>query len=261
MNHKIITLLTDFGTKDGYAGSMKGVIKSALPDADIVDISHDISPFDIDEAAYSVFNYYSSFPEGTIHLAVVDPGVGGSRKGIIVKTEKYYFIGPDNGIFKLIFSFEKNKVYTIIKDKFSISGNTFHGRDIFAPAAVKIAGGEDITSFSLADDSVHSPVDLYRYDKNKSQIETKAITVDRFGNIIIPFTKNDLLKIGKIINGVEVKNKYIDSISAYYDQFNTGRLLVLWNSRGFLEIAANRSSAAAVLGFNKHSDKIHIKLR
>ena len=261
MSRNIITLLTDFGTKDGYAGSMKGVIKSALPDADIVDISHDVTPFDIDETAYSVFNYYSSFPAGTIHLVVVDPGVGGSRKGIIVKTEKYYFIGPDNGIFKLIFSFEKNTVYTIQKDKYSISGNTFHGRDIFAPAAAKIASGADIKSFAVMEDNERRSDELYHYDKTKSQIETKAITVDRFGNIIMPFTKDDLLKTGKIISGVKLKNTTIDSVSFYYAQRKPGNFLALWNSRGFLEIAANRSSAASILGYTKSDDKIYIKLK
>ena len=261
MSRRIITVITDFGTKDGYAGSMKGVIKSALPEAEIVDISHDITPFDINEAAYSIYNYYSSFPDGTVHLAVIDPGVGGERKGIIVKTDKYYFVGPDNGIFKLIFSFEEYEIYTILTDRFNNYSHTFHGRDIFAPVAAEIAGGIDLNEISVLEKNERAPVSLFHFDQANGQIETNAVTVDRFGNIITPFTKKDLQKTGKRIAGVKIKNKIIDSISAYYGQHNEKELLVLWNSLGFLEIAANRSSAVKLLDFDKNLDKIHIELK
>ena len=104
MSKRIVTLLTDFGTKDGYCGSIKGVIKSYYPDAEIIDISHDIDPYDIRGAAFCLHSYYSFFPKDTIHVAVVDPGVGSTRRPLIIRTAQHYFVGPDNGIFRFIFN-------------------------------------------------------------------------------------------------------------------------------------------------------------
>ncbi len=261
MRRKIITLLSDFGTKDGYAGSMKGVIKAALPEADIIDISHDIAPFDVNEAAYCLYSYYSSFPTGTVHLAVVDPGVGSGRKGIIIKTDKYYFIGPHNGLFKLILYFEKCSVYEILMDDAVKYSATFHGRDLFAPAAAKIAAGLDINMFADEIKKFNIPSSLYSIDKKNRVIAAKALTVDRFGNIITPLSKNDLLASDRNIEEVTVKGIKLNTIRSFYDENKRGRLLLLWNSLGFLEISANRASAVELIQFNKISDTIHIKLK
>lgn len=113
MTRKIVTLLTDFGTLDGYVGSIKGVLKSHYPNADVVDISHEVEPFDIRGAAFSLHSYYSFFPKGTIHIVVVDPGVGSSRRPLLVRTAQHYFIGPDNGVFKFIFNREAYTAYQL----------------------------------------------------------------------------------------------------------------------------------------------------
>jgi len=262
MNSQIITLLTDFGTKDGYSGSLKGVIKSIVPDCEIVDISHDIIAYDINEAAYCLLNYYSSFPKGTIHMAVVDPGVGSDRKGIIIQTENYCFVGPDNGIFNLIFPLENYSIFAINDDNkyFTDISDTFHGRDIFAPLAAWLSSGAKPEKFGEKTNNL--PVrNLYRYDSEKEIVISPVLTIDKFGNIITAFTKYDLKKIGKKVDEIELKGLKIRTIDSFYAMKKEKELLALWNSLGFLEIAANKSSAADILKFDKNVEKIIIKLK
>lgn len=254
----VITFLSDFGTLDGYAGSVKGVIKSLAPQCEIIDISHDIKAFDIQSAAWTLLNYYSSFPAGTVHLAVVDPEVGSRRLPIIMQTADYFFVGPDNGIFKLTAEREEHTCYKI--NPVSTAGSTFHGRDIFAPAAVKLALGTPAQELgkktgSRLDDSFS----LFRV--KGEFVETKAIAVDHFGNIITGFHKDDLGPLGKQgIHSISIKNFQILGINEYYAERKPGELLALWNSMNFLEIALNSGSAAAKISFNKDLDKIIIKI-
>lgn len=263
MSRKIVTLLTDFGTKDGYAGSIKGVLKRMYPDTEIIDISHEIDPFDIKSAAYCLHGYHSHFPKDTIHICVVDPGVGGSRRPLLIRTAQHYFIGPDNGIFRFIFTREAYTAYEIIPDKLTgleISP-TFHARDIFAPAAGKILNGVNAEKFAKRLDERTEIPNLF-FTKEGDSLKLETITIDRFGNIVTGFSKRDLERLKKnIIEQVTVKDFTTNEINVYYEEKKDNELMALWNSMDFLEIAQVNGNAAKSLKFNKNIDIISIKIK
>ena len=156
---KTITLLTDFGTKDPYVGIMKGVILSTNPDVRIVDITHEVDPQDVREGAFLVEEYYRYFEKGTIHVAVVDPTVGSDRKPIVFSKDGYFFIGPDNGLFTLLYD-DNVRAYAIENRRYMLKkiSATFHGRDIFAPAAAYLSSGVQLSSLgSVVQDPVRLP--------------------------------------------------------------------------------------------------------
>jgi len=190
----IITLTTDYGVKDAFTASMKGVILKINPQAQIVDITNEISPQDIWEAAFTLRSAYSHFPKGTVHLAVVDPGVGSGRRPIIVVTESFYFVGPDNGLFTLIYQeAERIRVHHITSAHYYLPnpGPTFHGRDIFAPVAGWLAKG--IPSGNFGDeitDYVKMNIPVPKISQNS--IEGHVVHIDRFGNIITNIIYKDI---------------------------------------------------------------------
>ena len=149
MRKPILTLTTDFGTRDHFAGVMKGVILGICPEAEIVDISHEVQPFEISEGAYLVAQAYPHFPAKTVHVAVVDPGVGTARRPILVETAGQYFIGPDNGVLAMVYSNLTHKARAITNEKYFLHpiSRTFHGRDIFAPSAAHLAKGARPSTF------------------------------------------------------------------------------------------------------------------
>lgn len=263
MHKKIVTMLTDFGTKDGYTGCVKGVIKSHYPDAEIIDISHEIDPFDIKEAAFCLHNYYSYFPKGTIHLAIVDPGVGSTRRPLLIRTAQHFFIGPDNGIFRFIFNKEAYTAFALNADELNTNKEsyTFHARDIFAPAAGKILRGMTCEQLgSRLDERTEIPNLFFSKGPNNT-LELEAVAIDRFGNIITGFSKRDIDRMKKqSVDHIGVKEFETSAINLYYAEKNDGELMVLWNSMGFLEIAASNDSAAKKLKFDKKKDRIIIKL-
>lgn len=263
MSRKIVTLLTDFGTKDGYAGSIKGIIKSLYRDAEIIDISHDIDPYDIKGAAYSLNGYYGYFPKETIHICVVDPGVGGTRRPLIIRTAQNYFIGPDNGIFRFIFNREAYTLYEIIPE-WVVGGKvspTFHARDIFAPAVGKILNGVNCEKLGRRLDKITEIPNLF-FTKNEDRLKLEIITVDRFGNIITGFSKLDLERLKKnVVKDIRIKEFSTDKISTYYEQKKAGELMALWNSMGFLEIAEVNGNAARRLKLDKEIDTVSILIK
>jgi S-adenosylmethionine hydrolase len=178
----IITLLTDFGTADGYAGEMKGVILSAVPYATIVDISHDIPPQDIELARLTVARYWRRFPAGTVHLAVVDPGVGSSRAAIAVQSDDRFLVGPDNGLLSPALLMPESRVVQLPVPQHAAP--TFHGRDLFAPAAARLASGVPLEQLGTP-----SPAPVIRRTPEVRRGENgdlvgEVIAVDRFGNAI-----------------------------------------------------------------------------
>ena len=184
---KIITLTTDFGTSDPYVGIMKGVILSINPKAKIIDITHSIPPQDIISAGVTIKNSFSFFPEKTIHLAVVDPGVGSKRSPLLIKTEKYFFIGPDNGLFSSIISNEKiENIVKITNKNYFLKkvSRTFHGRDIFAPVTAHLSTGKRPDTFGP---DLKNPI-ITPFPKpcivNKNEAEGEVIHIDRFGNLL-----------------------------------------------------------------------------
>lgn len=266
---RTITFLTDFGTKDGYAASVKGRILRMTPGVRIMDITHDIDPFRIDQAAYTLFNYYDSFPKGTIHLAVVDPGVGSSRAGLLIQSAKYFFIGPDNGIFSAIYDREGYTAYLLndqeieryLPDNARIS-RTFHARDIFGPAAALLAQEIPVRKITRMVSGSFKPVVLPPAEiKPGNRIDIRINAVDRFGNIITSFHRDQLPLLKKIrVSDVTYKNFETKQLAGTYSDVPTGSPLVLWGSSGFLEIAVNKGSAADYFDSHPNEDRIELTL-
>ncbi len=260
---RVITLITDFGTQDAYVGIMKGVILSINPEVQIVDITHEIEPGDIYTAAFLLKDAYSFFPKGTIHVAVIDPGVGGERRAIAVRIKDYFFVGPDNGLFWPIISENKDAlVIHLTNKKYFLPdiSTTFHGRDIFAPVAAYISKGVEITDMGvLIDDPVR--IELKKAVFERDKIIGQAIRTDRFGNIITNISKEDLLhffgdtsQLEVYIDGIKIPN-----ISRCYSEVDLGEFLALIGSSGLLEISVNMGNAFKLL--NKELKNIKIEVR
>jgi S-adenosylmethionine hydrolase len=261
----IVSFLSDFGSEHGYVGSVKGVILTHNPAAAIIDISHQVESFNVREAAYILFTYYKYFPSKTVHLAVIDPGVGSDRDPIVIETSNYYFVGPDNGLFSEIISREAVKIYKIIPEKLlNINGivntfsATFHARDIFAPAAALLSKGVSINLISEKFEKKPVVFSIH-YSFNNDVIKAEIMAVDRFGNLITNLLRDDFeQRIGGEIKEIRIKNDVITDLSNTYSDAECGQLLALWGSSGFLEISVNRGNASKILSCNTGSDKVAI---
>ncbi len=248
---KIITFLTDFGMKSGYVAQMKGVV-SAITDARIVDITHDIKAHDLREGAFVLQTTVSHFPIGTVHVAVVDPTVGTDRKGIIVTTKSHVLVGPDNGLLMPAAHFLGDfTVYEITNAKYMLNSvsNTFHGRDIFAPVAAHIIKGVPFEKIG------RKTSDFVDMDFGRSEISDKTATgtiiyIDRFGNIITNINGIKLVEVlgyGKRIM-VSIGNKQKEVIFVKsYGFVKKGQILATIGSSNYLEIGINKGDAAEKL--------------
>ena len=247
----IITLLTDFGSQDYFAAAMKGVILSINPAAQIVDISHEIPPQDIHAAAFNLLATYKDFPSNTIHVAVVDPGVGSARRAVLIECAEQFFVGPDNGIFSWICEREgKYHAIHLTNEKFfqhPVSA-TFQGRDIFAPVAAALSNGAAPEGFGAAIKSLIHLDSLKPKTLSDGVIEASIIHIDRFGNCITNLT-GELL--GEDLGGVNlvVGGREITSFCKYYREAEDkeSEVFCIIGSAGFLEIVAANRSAAAIL--------------
>lgn len=257
----IITLLTDYGTRDHFVASMKGVINSINPQANVIDISHEVAAQDIIEAAFLIRSCYSYFPPLTIHVVVVDPSVGSSRKPIIVSTENHFFVAPDNGVLSLVYEVDPpTAVVEISAEHYQLPeiSKTFHGRDIFAPAAAWLSKGTDISNFG---DPVENYVQL-SLPKPKAtaegQITGMVLQVDRFGNLITNISNDDFLAAREKFPGnhfkVSIGGKEIQELREFYSELKKGELMALFGSTRFLEIAQNQGSAAKTLGLSRGAE-------
>lgn len=252
MSHeRIITLTTDFGYKDPFVGEMKGVILSINPSVNLVDITHGIEPHNIEEGAFVIGSSCKYFPPGTIHIAVVDPGVGSERRAIILEADGHYFVGPDNGIFSYVLSFSKKiKVIHITEERYMLSKDspTFQGRDVFAPVAAWLSRGGEPDKFGCVVD------DIKRFEMPLPEIEGDIISgqvvyIDRFGNAITNIRKIDLQKLGEKFC-IEIKGKTIYPVKSY-SQAVGSNLSCLINSSGHLELFVNMDSASRLFDINK----------
>lgn len=245
----IVTLLSDFGVEDYYVGAIKGVILSRCSHARLIDISHGIAPQNVVSAAYVLLGAYQQFPAGTIHLAVVDPGVGSSRRGIILRTDRYTFVGPDNGLFSLVTP-ESAEAFEIRPSRYlpaSVS-NTFHGRDIFAPVAAALAGGVKPEDLGLPIRDPHRLAPLAQV--TGSDIRSEIIHIDRFGNGVTGIENRYLdsevlpssfaLRTGDMI--IRVQKRFYSE-----EPVVPGESFVIWGSLNFLEISVTNGSAAQLL--------------
>ena len=244
---KITALLTDFGTKDYFVGAIKGVILSVNPNANIIDITHEIEPQNIASAGFTLRACYKNFPKQTIFVAVVDPGVGSNRKAITVETDDYYFVAPDNGLLSFVFNGRDDfKVFELTEEKFFAQNvsSTFHGRDVFAPAAAHLSTGVQPDEFGRrTTDYICLNEPAPNVESNET-IVGEIIHIDRFGNLVTNLTKEDLPD--KFV--LEVNNIRINRIRNYFAEAEKGELFIIFGSANFLEIVAFKESAADLIG-------------
>jgi len=263
----IITLLTDFGTEDAYVGVMKGAILSINPSAVVVDVCHYIDPQDVIEAAYLIKSSYRYFPKGTVHIIVVDPGVGGNRSIVAVEFSGHIFLAPDNGVLTLLM--DEGEIDTIVRVEntryfLNSISQTFHGRDILAPVGAHISKGVPIETLG----SHLGMQDLIRlsipkpYISDKDELIGTIISIDRFGNCISNINENCLNKFVK--NGsekrleIKIGKTIIKSLSRSYTGVESGCPLAIIGSFGYLEIALNCDNASRQLNVEK-GDTITLK--
>jgi hypothetical protein len=248
MKNPIIALVTDFGTEDGYVGAMKGRILSICPEANVIDISHNIPPYDVRRAAFCLNNCYPYFPDKAIFVAVVDPGVGSHRNGLVVKTSQHHFVGPDNGIFSFVYRREGYQASEIRLKAFSedISA-TFHGRDVFSRVAAWIAAGRDLDKYLKPLKEVES---FLKPPQKITEHEflPRIIHIDHFGNLILDFHKNDLRALENVSQlRVRFQDIELTEIDETFASVEEGEMVLTWDSSDFLQIAQNMGSAAKKL--------------
>ena len=257
MADPIITLTTDFGTSDHLVGAMKGVILNINPAARIVDINHSVAPFDILDGALSLANSYRYFPPRTIHVIIVDPGVGTDRRPILVSGEKQFFVAPDNGVLSMIYEREPCTVRHITAEHYFLNpvSPTFHGRDIFAPTAAWLsktlqteAFGEVVTDFVR--------FTLPKAKSSGQSVKGVVLRVDAFGNLMTNLTAEDI-PIGALDGGpikLAVNGKPVVKFAQTFASGAPGELIAVIGSAGYVEIAVNRGSAARTLGVNRGAE-------
>jgi S-adenosylmethionine hydrolase len=258
---RIITLTTDFGINEHYVGAMKGVILSINPDVKIVDICNCVQSFDIFDGALTISQAYEYFPSGTIHIVVVDPGVGTTRRPIMVAAHKQLFVAPDNGVLSLVYEREPERVSVrhLTAEHYFLHPvcPTFHGRDIFAAVAANLSKGVQVTKFG---DEIS---DYVRFaaprPKPVSENALKGIVlkVDKFGNLITNITPKDVPQLFQAAPPpfkIMVGKHEISRIHPAYAHGSPGELFGVLGSLGYLEIVANRAAAAGLLGVGKGAE-------
>ncbi|MFH1242119.1 MAG: SAM-dependent chlorinase/fluorinase [Pseudomonadota bacterium] len=246
MTSGIITLTTDFGLRDPYVGIMKGVILSINPEARVIDISHQVTAGNAFQASGLIQEAYPFFPRGTVHVAVVDPGVGGERRPILLDTGEYLFVGPDNGLFwPIIERLTDATVIHLRNEKYFLPkiSRTFHGRDIFAPVAAHLSRGVDTREMGT---EIRDPVQpqLPRPIRKGDLLSGQVVRVDHFGNLITNIHRRELEEfLGNETPVIQVGNQTIEGIQKTYNEAGPGEALALIGSSEYLEIAVNLGRA------------------
>ncbi len=245
----IIGLITDFGLTDNYAGVMKAVISSINPNVAIIDICHNIEPGNIYQAAFQLFTGYKYFPPNTIFVVVVDPGVGSSRKAILIKKEPYFFIGPDNGVFSYILDNQdiSNEIINITNEFYFLKNisKTFHGRDIFSPVAAELAKDFNYSKFGTPLNETPVSLEIKKVNITRNFIKGFIIYTDKFGNIMTNISA-ELLSAYQI-KEIKTGNIIISSISKTFMDVEPGKLVAISGSSGLLEIAVNMGNARELI--------------
>jgi S-adenosyl-L-methionine hydrolase (adenosine-forming) len=257
----IITLTTDFGYQDPFVGIMKGVIAGINPQARVIDITHGISPQDILAGALTLRHSIKYFPPGTIHVAVVDPGVGSARPPLLIQGEGNYFIGPDNGVLSLaVENIRPVHIVHLSNPTYHLhpTSSTFHGRDIFAPAAAHLSLGIPVSAFGEPQDKIVR-VSIPEVVRKERSIEGKIVYIDTFGNLFTNISERDLS--GQPLETVDIGigSVWIRGLSQNYTRGQEEEFVAVLNSWGLLEIAVYKDNAQQRTGA-KIGDKVEIVL-
>ncbi len=263
---RCITLTTDFGQQDGFVGIMKGVILARAPRARVVDLSHEIDPGDVGAAAFVLMNAHRYFPQGTVHVVVVDPGVGGPRHALAVRTRRAYYVGPDNGVLSWALRREEGIEVRRIENAALVLkpvSRTFHGRDVFAPVAAHLCGGG---SFSRVGPITYDWVRLPWPEPSASPAGWSAsvVYIDRFGNALtnLPVDFPRAAVAGETRGAFLLKNRRRVQfpLRPFYGAVPPGRPVAVPGSSGFWELAVHGGSAAATYGIQP-GDSVELQLR
>ncbi len=253
----LITLTTDFGLRDPFVGIMKGVILAINAEAKLVDLTHEVKSFDVLEGALTLAEAYAYFPPGTIHLVVVDPGVGSERRPILVSTPDAAFIGPDNGIFSLVYEREPAfEVRHIIAEQYFRKpvSRTFQGRDIFAPVAAWLSRGKPPEHLGpVIGDYIRA--ETPKPEPSGGVMMGSVLRVDKFGNVTTNFRPGDLPAGFRLL----IHKRRITHLVSNYSAGKAGEVFAIVGSAGFVEISARESSAAAKVGAKK-GDRVRLEL-
>jgi S-adenosyl-L-methionine hydrolase (adenosine-forming) len=260
---RIITLTTDFGLADGFVGTMKGVILSINPNATIVDITHDIAPQNVEQGAFLFANAAKYFPADTIHVVVVDPGVGSARREIALEAGEAVFVAPDNGVLSLAIDNRRLEMEYSISNPQSLPhavhltkpaywlprvSNTFHGRDIFAPVAAHLSVGVPLQALGDAiEDWVQLPSCAAAF-RAGDEIVGRVVHIDRFGNVITDIDEGMLVAVDRTRINVRIARRQVHGIKGVYVDAASGQMIALIGSGGQLEVALRDGNAAAALG-------------
>jgi S-adenosylmethionine hydrolase len=262
MTHTIITITTDFGLRDPYVAEMKAVILSICPNATIVDVTHEIEKFNVKAGAFILASAAPYFPKGTIHVAVVDPGVGTKRRPILIQTECGFYIGPDNGVLALAATKQGIKhIYEISNSRLMLPkiSDTFHGRDIFAPAAAHLANGTPPADFGSQIHDIFMP-EFAKVVRKRNSLAGEVLHIDGFGNIITNFSEKDLKELGvKEIVEVCLKDANLRlKLCKTYAEAEPQKPLAIVGSHDFLEISVNQGNASKTFKA-KIGDRIELR--
>jgi S-adenosyl-L-methionine hydrolase (adenosine-forming) len=266
-SNPVSTFTSDFGSREYYVGAVKGVLLAACPQATIVDISHEVGSHDLLEGAFVIASAYSVFPTRTVHLVVVDPGVGSGRRGIVATTENAYFVAPDNGILSLVYAREPTvRVVSIDADHYFRKpvAPTFHARDIFAPVAARLARGTDIDNFGAEiTDYVRFALPAVRRTA-ENLLEGVVLHVDKFGNIITNLSREDIAKVtgsGETLPAAfRLNGREITCRRSYYSESAVDEVFFLLGSAGYYEIAALKKPAARLLEVRR-GNKVELEIQ
>jgi hypothetical protein len=251
-----IALLTDFGTRDHYAGTLKGVILSLCADATLVDLTHDIEPHDVLSGALELAACYRYFPAGTIFLAVVDPGVGSARRGLAAEAGDYRFVAPDNGVLSMVFrETPPRKVVDLSERRYArpTVSRTFEGRDRFAPAAGWLARGIDLSAMGRPVARWHA-LDVPAPEASDGRLTGQVLRIDRFGNLVTNIDRRrfDQFRQDADIE-ITIEGQSVPRLVATYAEAQDGAICALFGSTDHLEVALNGGSAAGALGLGRQA--------
>jgi S-adenosyl-L-methionine hydrolase (adenosine-forming) len=250
MTRRIITFTTDFGLSDHFVGVMKGVILGIAPAARVVDISHGVPPYDILDGAFTIAQAYRYFPKKTIHVVVVDPGVGSARRPLLAEIAGQYFIAPDNGVLSMIFARERPKVRHITSERYFLHpvSRTFHGRDVFSPVAAHLASGVLPAKFGRRiEDYLCASFDKPTHLGKHTWTGT-ILKADHFGNLATNFHIDQFPALRTHAFAVKIGLQAITRLALTFSECAPGELSVIVGSAGYLEVAASQASAAQALG-------------
>jgi S-adenosyl-L-methionine hydrolase (adenosine-forming) len=251
MPKPLITLTTDFGLSDHFVGAMQGIIAQIAPSTRVVDITHIVPPYNVNQAAFIASETWPCFPKGTIHVVVVDPGVGSTRRPLLVEAAGQFFVGPDNGVFTMIYDAVPHRVRELTNARMMRRkvSRTFHGRDVFAPAAAHLAKGAPPAAFGkIIHDYLRLPPQRPEKFAGHAWRGT-VLKVDRFGNLITNFAENDFEDLKTRPFELRAGRETIRRLALNYAETEAGELFVIVGSSGYLEIAANQASASEKLSY------------